>query len=107
MPSILIKNLDNKQVNVAEQHENALQAIQEEMIDWMYACGGNGRCTSCKATIEDGADNFASLSEAEIRFREMGRLQENERLMCQAKVKGHVEVSVPDACKFPHMNYSS
>ena len=44
---------------------------------------------------------------AEQKLIDLGRLAENERLACQNKLNGDIEVSVSDKNKFPHINYSS
>ena len=84
-----------------------LNALLSE-TDWMHACGGKGRCTSCRATVLEGHDVLSGLTGAEKRFADAGRLSENERLTCQAVLEaGDVVISVPAACQLPHINYTT
>jgi 2Fe-2S ferredoxin len=83
-----------------------LEAFQQAQIDWMYACGGKGRCTTCKAIVLDGAKNLTPLTTAENKYSEQGALGSSERLSCQAKIIGDVCIVVPDEYKLPHIKYN-
>jgi 2Fe-2S ferredoxin len=72
----------------------------------MHACGGKGNCTSCKMIVVKGGQNISEESPAEIKYKEQGRLGKNERLACQSKLQGHIEIKVADINKFPHLTYS-
>ncbi|MCB0504971.1 MAG: 2Fe-2S iron-sulfur cluster binding domain-containing protein, partial [Cyclobacteriaceae bacterium] len=51
MPKITISNQGQKVVNFNLNNEKPkpiLAILQENYIDWMHACGGNGRCTTCR-----------------------------------------------------------
>mgnify|MGYP006157093297 CR=1 FL=1 len=52
MPKLIVQNLFDKEVYVAPG-QKVLAALQEAGIDWMHACGGKGRCTTCKVVIID------------------------------------------------------
>lgn len=106
MPTITITNLNNREIFSKSIEKNALQIIHENFIDWMHACGGKGRCTSCKMIVLTGAQNICEDSLAEIKYKEQGRLGKNERLACQSKLKGDIEVKVAEINKFPHLTYS-
>lgn len=107
MAKIAIRNMDNRKVISNDNSKSILNIIQKEQIDWMHACGGNGRCTTCKCIIHSGIETFEAPNEAEQKLIDLGRLAENERLACQNKLNGNIEVSVSDKNKFPHINYSS
>jgi 2Fe-2S ferredoxin len=106
MPEIHITNLYNRKIISKSREKTALQLIHENFIDWMHACGKKGRCTSCKMIVLEGQENLSELTEPEIKYREQGRLAENERLSCQAKVLGDIKIKVAEINKFPHMDYS-
>jgi 2Fe-2S ferredoxin len=106
MARIIIRNLLNRVIEVAGQSSTLLQAIQQEGIDWMHACGGKGRCTTCKVMVLNGTENLADPTEAEERYREQGTLGTSERLTCQAKIIGDVSIAVPEECKLPHVKYN-
>lgn len=102
--SVYIRNL-NRSVEVSDSTRPLLKHIHGCGTDWMHACGGKGRCTTCKAVVLNGLENFSPLSQAELRYRERGLLADNERLACQAFVTGNAEVLVPDENKLPHLTY--
>jgi ferredoxin len=56
--------------------------------------------------VLEGADQLTALSEAELGYKKMGDLAENERLACQATLAGYCKVRVPDEYKLPHLIYS-
>lgn len=101
---VYIRNLD-RAIDVKDSTRPLLLHIHASGTDWMHACGGKGRCTTCKAVVLNGLGNFGPLSAAERRYREKGLLGDNERLACQACITGDVEVLVPDENKLPHLNY--
>lgn len=105
MTRIVIRNL-GKTVEVSGFSKTILKAVQEAGIDWMHACGGKGRCTTCKAIILEGEDSLEPLTVAEIRYQHQGLLRSGQRLACQAIVTGDITVQVPDESKLPHLTYT-
>ncbi|MDX5420432.1 MAG: (2Fe-2S)-binding protein [Hymenobacteraceae bacterium] len=107
MPKLTVQNLANLEVEVAPG-QTLLKALQAQGVDWMHACGGKGRCTSCRIIVAQGMEHFGPLTAAETRYRERGRLKDNERLTCQCTLTGgEVAGRVPEQTKLPHMKYSS
>ncbi len=107
MARIVIKNLNNRTIEARNNNSQyVLNIIHENNIDWMYACGGKGRCTTCKFIVLKGASNLSSLTAAEESYFNNGQLQQGERLACQCKISGDITIQVPLASKFPHMKYS-
>ncbi len=104
MTRIVIRNL-GKMVEVSGFSKTILKAVQEAGIDWMHACGGKGRCTTCKAIILEGEDNLGPLTAAEVRYQRQGLLRSGQRLACQAIVTGDVTIQVPEESKLPHLAY--
>jgi len=106
MPRIIVKNLSEKIVETEENHSSILNAMQSNQVDWMHACGGKGRCTTCKLIILGGQENFTSYSDFEKKVKKLGALKDNERLACQCKAIDDVVIKVPKSSKLPHMDYS-
>jgi ferredoxin, 2Fe-2S len=104
--TIVIKNLPGKIVRFHPIGQTVLQVLQDNGIDWMHSCGAKGRCTTCKFRIIQGSDNLSSLTSAERRYRDQKLLAGDERLACQARTVGDVELEVPDESKLPHISYS-
>lgn len=107
MPQLVIENLHELTLSFDAGCQSILELAQDARVDWMHACGGKGRCTTCRVEILEGAQHLPSDTPAEERFRSMGRLQRMERLSCQLKPVADLRVRIPDACKFPHMKYSN
>ena len=105
MPQLTVQNMGGKSVNV-NPGQTVLHELQAAGIDWMHACGGKGRCTSCRMIVTEGLQNICPLTEAELRFKNLGRLKDNERLTCQCTLSGNVAVRVPEKTKLPHLIYS-
>jgi 2Fe-2S ferredoxin len=106
MGIIVIKNLGEKTIHFQDSTKTLLRHVQDHYIDWMHACGGKGRCTTCKAKILTGAENLPPLTESEQRYLNAGALGIDERLACQCIVDGNVTILVPDESKFPHVRYT-
>ncbi|WP_162051535.1 2Fe-2S iron-sulfur cluster-binding protein [Pontibacter pamirensis] len=106
MLKLTVQNLAQLEVKVAPG-QTLLQALQAQGNDWMHACGGKGRCTTCRIIVLQGLEHFGPLTEAETRYRNRGRLQENERLTCQCTLEsGDATGKVPEQTKLPHLLYS-
>lgn len=107
MAVIVIRNLNGKVIEPYSLAKPLLWIFQENGLDWMHACGGKGRCTTCKAVVLRGAENLVPKSPAELKYESQGLLVANERLCCQAKLTGgEVELEVPEESKLPHLTYS-
>ena len=106
MVKIVIENLGKKELTVNDLSLSVLQHIHAHFIDWMHACGGKGRCTTCKMIIVRGRENTSPLSAAEQEYRKQKALGESDRLSCQTRISGDVVIRVPDEYKFRHLKYS-
>src|SRR5688572_5875107 len=106
MASILIENLDQRKVEATDLSKPVLKVLQDHQIDWMHACGGKGRCTTCKFQVLSDPDQLGPDTMAETRYRSQKLLADNERLACQAMLKGNIRIRVPDECKLPHLRYN-
>lgn len=106
MARIVIRNL-KKSIEVTDFSKTILRHVQDLHMDWMHACGGKGNCTTCKAIILEGENNFSPLTFAELRYKKLGLLLDDERLACQATITGDVTIEVPDEGKLPHLTYLS
>jgi len=105
MPEITIANLKSKTIHCENKREKLLNILLNE-TDWMHACGGKGKCTSCKARIITGMSNLSERTINEDRFFNLNKLRENERLTCQVCVDGDIIIEVPKETQLPHLTYS-
>jgi len=106
MAKIIITNLENRLISFNGEVCSILEGLQENGQDWMHACGGKGRCTTCAFTIVSLDGRLSELSEAEERFMTLGRLGKMHRLACQTKLSGTLTLRVPEANKLPHLTYN-
>lgn len=106
MSKITIRNLNNKEALSHNNLKTVLNIIHDNHIDWMHACGGKGRCTTCKLKVIDGDQNFSELSTFEKKLTIQDLLTKNERLACQCTIHGDIAIEVPDENKLPHLTYS-
>ena len=105
MPKLILQNVFGKEILV-EPGQKILAAIGAAGLDWMHACGAKGRCTTCRIIVLTGMAGFGNLTAPEERFRQQGRLKENERLTCQCALTADACGRVPEGTKFPHQAYS-
>jgi 2Fe-2S ferredoxin len=105
MPQITIDNLNNKIISYPGE-DRVLTLIQQDFVDWMHACGGKGRCTTCKMIVLSGMEALTSPSPFEKKCRDRGLLKQEERLACQCRASGDIIIKVPEECKLPHIHYT-
>ncbi len=106
MPKIIIKNLGQKALHFDRSGQTVLSIFQSNGQDWMHACGGKGRCTTCSIEVISGGENLDGITDNEQRFMKQGKLLEGIRLACQAVCNGDLEVAAPERYKLPHLSYS-
>lgn len=105
MPLLTIENLPGPGIEVPAA-ATLLAAIQAVGHDWRHACGGKGRCTTCRVLVLAGAQNLTPLTAPELRYQAAGYLLATERLTCQVRLlQGDVLGRVPEATKLPHVQY--
>ena len=109
MPKIIISNQGQKVVDYKINNETTLTVLavlQENNIDWMHACGGKGKCTSCKCNVLKGKVNLSDKTQVENDYFEAGRISPSQRLTCQAIPLGDIIIEVPEKNKLPGVNYT-
>ena len=106
MPQITIQNINNKTVTFRDSSKTVLQIFQESGIEWMHACGGKGRCTTCKMAIVEGSHNLNAPNRLEEKMKQAGHLNDSERLACQSSLSGNLTIVVPEENKLPHIIYT-
>jgi 2Fe-2S ferredoxin len=96
MPKITLLPLDK--VIEASEGETIMDAAWNEGLYWPTTCGGQGICTSCACTVDDGAENLDEMGRSERRTiaSELGEATAQSgrtRLACQARIHGDVTVT--------------
>jgi adenylate cyclase len=73
---------------LVKQGQTILEASLAAGIPHYHACGGHGRCTTCRIQVHSGGHSLTEYSPRERVLRRKVKLQENIRLACQTRVKG-------------------
>jgi 2Fe-2S ferredoxin len=99
MPKILLQPLG---ITIeAERGVTVMAAAQAKGYYWPTTCAGEGRCSTCAATVLRGAENLSSMGRAEKRtlVSELGprSIDANLRLACQARLDGDGTVEIHKA----------
>lgn len=81
----------NKRMIEAIDGSTILQAAIEAREPFAHACGGHGRCSTCRVLITDGLKHCAPRTEAESSVGETLGFPPEIRLACQTSVKGEVD----------------
>ena len=69
-----------------------LEASLASGIAHYHACGGKGRCTTCRVLVVDGAASLLPRTDAELRLARGRNWPDEIRLACQARLAGEVTV---------------
>ncbi|MEQ6168211.1 MULTISPECIES: 2Fe-2S iron-sulfur cluster-binding protein [unclassified Ekhidna] len=105
MPTVKIVNLQSKSIHCEDKRESLLDILLTA-TDWMHACGGKGRCTTCKAKIVEGMEHLTPPTRPELQYSKLNKLRDDERLTCQVHLSGDIAVKVPKETQLPHLTYS-
>ncbi|MBQ0073432.1 MAG: NADH:ubiquinone reductase (Na(+)-transporting) subunit F [Prevotella sp.] len=77
-----------------EQGNSVMNTLNENGIFLPSACGGKASCGQCKLQILSGGGEILDSEKPHFTRKE---IKDNWRLGCQAKIKGDMEVKVPDS----------
>ena len=56
------------------------------------SCKGDGICSKCRVRILDGQNNLSPQTELETKTKDKNKVDESERLSCQAMVLGDITI---------------
>ncbi len=104
MANIILDNLQSKRIITKDKSEKLLHILLRE-TDWMHACGGKGRCTTCKMKVLEGAEHLSEITEAEKKYIKLNKLRSDERLACQVTTSGDIRIYVKKETQLPHLKY--
>jgi len=89
-PVVLNINGEDRQV---ESGDTLLTTLSAEKIFLPSACGGGGTCAMCKCQVLEGG---GEILPTEVGYFTRKEVQENWRLGCQVKVRGSMDIRVPE-----------
>jgi len=90
MPSL--KMLPEDEQITINPDENILLASLSAGIPHVHACGGKGRCSTCRVIVLDGMQNCVQPNEKEAKLAQKMGFTSNIRLACQTQVSGDLTV---------------
>ena len=76
------------------QGSSLLSTLGDAGVHLSSACGGKGSCGQCKCQVVNGGGEIIDVEKAHFSRKQ---IKENYRLACQVKVKGDMDVKVPDS----------
>jgi ferredoxin len=77
----------------AKEDESVLDVARRAGVPLGNSCGGVGVCARCKVRVVAGAENLSPPTSIELRFGTARGFAADERMACQAVVKGECEVT--------------
>ena len=89
---ILINGDDEKSPTV-KPGSSLLSSLASHNVFIPSACGGGGTCSQCKCQVLSGGGDILPT---EVSHFSRTEIKDNYRLACQVKVKGDMEVKIPD-----------
>ena len=89
--NIIINGKDKFEVG---QGASLLSTLAEKGVYLPSACGGKGSCGQCKCQVVSGGGEILDSEKGHFSRKQ---IKEGYRLGCQCKVKGDLEIKVPDS----------
>ena len=89
MPKIKILP-DDKTIDI-EDGKNLLEGSIEKDIPHVGACGGNGKCSTCRIYILEGVENCEEMNDGEKEMAKHLNFGPEIRLACQTYIKGDLK----------------
>lgn len=79
-------------VDGVEEGKTILEIALENKIPHIHACGGKGKCSTCRVIVLSGMDRISARTKAEESISQKKGFEENIRLACQTKVFGDLRL---------------
>ena len=89
----ILINGDQEKSPTVKPGGSLLSSLAGENIFIPSACGGGGTCSQCKCQVLSGGGDILPT---EVSHFSRSEIKDNYRLACQVKVKGDLEVRIPD-----------
>jgi ferredoxin len=77
----------------AKDDETLLDVARRAGAPLGNSCGGVGVCTRCRVRVVAGAENLSEPTSIELRFGSARGFADDERMACQAVVRGDCEIT--------------
>ena len=68
--------------------QTLLEASLQAGIPHFHACGGKGKCTTCRVMVLEGEENLSQPNKKEAKLRDSIKMTTSIRLACQTRIEG-------------------
>lgn len=82
---------EQKHIN-APANSTILEATLAAQINHTHACGGKGKCSTCRVSIMDGIEHCEPRNETEQEIADKLSFPKGIRLACQTKINGNISI---------------
>ena len=89
----ILINGDSEKSPIVKPGSSLLSSLASHSVFIPSACGGGGTCSQCKCQILTGGGDILPT---EVSHFSRSEIKDNYRLACQVKVKGNMEIKIPD-----------
>ena len=89
---IQIEYENEKTIQEQNADSTILEISNKNHIPHTQACGGNGRCSTCRIMVIEHPNNLMSPNEVESELIRKKGFEDNIRLACQAKATGNIKI---------------
>ena len=89
----ILINGDEEKSPTVKPGGSLLSSLASQNVFIPSACGGGGTCSQCKCQVISGGGDILPT---EVSHFSRSEIKNNYRLACQVKVKGDLEVKIPD-----------
>lgn len=72
---------------IVNRDQSLLEASLQGNVPIYHACGGKGKCTTCRVLVVEGEENLSEPNEQELISKEKMHFPPRVRLACQTKIK--------------------
>jgi ferredoxin len=93
MPKVKITT-DNLNLDVPNNYP-LIDMCEDHDTSILFGCR-DGACGACIIRVKKGSENLSPMEDNEKDFLETMAAEEDERLACQCKVKGDIEIEVSE-----------
>lgn len=69
-----------------------LEASLAAQINHTHACGGQGKCSTCRVSVSEGLENCSSRNDVEQGIADQLNFPPEVRLACQTKINGNITI---------------
>ena len=91
--AFILINGDEEKSPTVKPGGSLLSSLASQNVFIPSACGGGGTCSQCKCQVISGGGDILPT---EVSHFSRNEIKDNYRLACQVKVKGDLEVKIPD-----------